>query len=77
MTKTQLGAVAMVVGCMAGPGTYVAAVQSDRPPMVVKGGSVRIELHPVKGMSKSPDWVEEGAGKDGNLTRQVGRASLC
>ncbi|MDQ3488619.1 MAG: hypothetical protein M3468_12950 [Acidobacteriota bacterium] len=65
-TKQSVGLVITVAALL---GVGYCAVQrfgfqsEDRPAMIVKGGSIHLELQPVKGKSQSPEWVDEaGAG---------------
>ena len=39
---------------------FFSLQQEERPAMIVKGGSIHLELLPVKGKSQSPAWVDEG-----------------
>ena len=47
----------------------------DRPPIIVMGGSIIMEMHPLPGESASRDWVDNGNGQNWKPNHQQGKAS--
>jgi hypothetical protein len=43
---------------------YKLMSDEDRPPIVVKGGSIIFEMHPLPGQPTSPNWVDDGNGQN-------------
>jgi hypothetical protein len=61
-TKVKYAAIGALITAAAVTGVYFATAFffADRPPIIVKNGSVIIENQPLKGKSTNPGWVDDG-----------------